>query len=271
MDFLDASGTRYQLTETSEAPAAAKKAPVWPWVVGGLAVAGGLVWMASASSSKKANPVNLDQKALIEEARDPTTSFSRMEELQKHPDEEVRRALLDNPNVCPFYKDGRIRAHLLEALTNEFPEEVGTHPLFLLHTIIDPVEEAQWIVERMLYKTADGDLICQLYRTWEHKRSFIRKAVASNPNTPEDLLRLLGNPATEDYEDVRYAVARNPSTPLDVLRLLGNQAIEREHKVREAVAENTNTPVDVLLFLKDEATESDIYVRYMANSFLKRR
>ena len=138
MEFVDASGTRYQLAEAVEAPAPAKKTPLWPWVLGGLVVAGGLVWMASSSSSRKANPVNHDLETLIMEAQDPATPFERLEVLQKHPEVEVRRAVLDNPHVLPTDEDGTLDTSLLEALAREFPEEVAAHPLFVLHALIEP-------------------------------------------------------------------------------------------------------------------------------------
>jgi len=261
MDFLDDAGTRYQLTETSEAPAPAKK-PVWPWVVGGLALAGGLVWMAS--SPRKANPVSPDLEVWIEEARDPATPFERLEALQKHPEVEVRRALLDNPNVCPTNEDGTLTTGLLWNLAQEFPEEVAGNPTFVLHALVEPAKAMEWVVIEVVRRTADVGLIEQVWRSWGPPHWRVRRAVAQNPHTPEDTLRLLGNEATEPDEDVREAVAMNPSTPQDTLRLLGNEETESEGDVRLAVASNPHTPVDLLRSLGNEATESDLLVREAA-------
>ncbi len=260
MEFVDASGTRYQLAEAVEAPAPAKKAPVWPWVVGGLAVAGGLLWMA-ASSPWKANPVSHDLETLIMEAQDPATPFERLEVLQKHSEVEVRRALLGNPNVCPTNEDGTLTTDLLWNLAQEFPEEVAAHPLFVLHALIEPDEEILGVVIEVVGRTADVGLIETLLRSWGPHSWEVRESVAWNPHTPEDMLRILGNEATESKWYVRQAVARNPNTPPEVLRLLGNEATESTWRVREAVAQNPSTPLDTLRTLGNPATESNPLVR----------
>jgi len=260
MDFLDETGTRYQLTEAVEAPAAAQKAPVWPWVLGGLAVAGGLVWMAS-SSPRKVNPVNPELKALIEEARDPTTSFHHLKSLQQHPEVEVRRALLDNPNLVPTQEDGTLNTSLLRALAREFPEEVAGHPLFVLHALVEPDYEMDVVVGEVVRRTADVGLIEQVFRTWGSDLGEVRYWVAMNPSTPVDLLRLLGNEATESEWSVRKAVTKNPSTPEDTLRALGNPKTESDGYVRHGVAQNPNTPEDTLRLLGNKKTESDGNVR----------
>jgi len=258
MDFLDETGTRYQLTETSEAPAPAKK-PVWPWVVGGLALVGGLVWMAS--SPRKANPIEPELKALIKKAKDPKTSFKQLGKLQEHPKVEVRRALLDNPNVCPTDEEGTLTTSLLEKLACEFPEEVTGHPLFVLHALVEPDEAMRRVTIKVVGRTKEVGLIETLLRSWGPDDWYVRRAVAQNPNTPLDTLRLLGNEATEPDWEVREAVARNPSTPLDTLRILGNKATESWWNVRAAVAENQSTPLDTLRTLGNEATESAWAVR----------
>jgi len=236
MEFVDASGTRYQLAEAVEAPAPAKKATIWPWIVGGLAVAGGLVWMA-ASSPWKANPVAPELEVLVAEARDPNTPFGRLEVLAEHPEVEVRRALLDNPNVCPTDEDGKLTTGLLLALVREFPEEVAAHPLFVLHALIEPDDEMRWVVVEVVGRTTDVGLIETLWRTWGPPHWRVRQAVAENPNTPLDVLRLLGNEATESEWNVREAVAQNPSTPPDVLRALGNEETEDDWVVRRSAQE----------------------------------
>jgi len=262
MEFVDASGTRYQFTEAVEAPAPAKK-PLWPWVLGGLAVAGGLAWMAS-SSPWKANPVSPELEVWIEEARDPATPFERLEELAEHPEREVRRAVLDNPNLVLTQEDGKLNLRLLEKLAREFPEEVAVHPTFVLHALIEPDEAMGEVVVEVVGSTKEVGLIETLWRTWGPDSWEVRQGVAVNPNTPLDVLRLLGNEATESSRTVRKAVAKNPNTPPDVLRTLGNEETESEGDVRQAVASNPHTPVDILRSLGNEATESDLLVREAA-------
>jgi len=232
MEFVDTSGTRYQLAEAVEAPAPAKKAPGWPWVVGGLALTGGLVWMASIRS-RKANPVSPELKELMEDARDPKTSFHYLKWLQKHSEEEVRRALLDNPNILPMMNKGCLNTDLLVELAEEFPEEVAVHPLFILHVLVEPADEMVGVVREVVGRTADAGLIETLWRTWGPLDWSVRQAVALNMNTPPDVLRLLGNEVTEPHWWVREAVAKNPNTPLDVLRLLGNPNTESQLFIRE--------------------------------------
>jgi len=236
------------------------KNSVWPWVVGGLALAGGLVWMAS-SVSRKANPVNPEVEVLVAEARDPNTPFARLVDLREHPEVEVRRAVLDNPNLVPIEEDGKLTTGLLWKLAEAFPEEVASHPAFVLHALVEPDEAMKGVVREVVGRTADAGLIETLWRTWGPHSWRVRRAVARNPNTPPEVLRLLGNEATESTWRVREAVASNPNTPPDVLRILGNKATESEGNVRKAVAQNPSTPQDTLRLLGNEATESEGYVR----------
>ncbi len=258
MEFVDETGARYQITEAVEASAPAKK-PVWPWVVGGLAVAGGLVWMAS--SPRKANPVSPELKALIKKAKDPKTSFKQLGKLQKHSEVEVRRALLDNPNLVPTQDDGTLDTSLLQQLAKEFPEEVAVHPAFVLHALVEPDDEMKGVVVHVAQRTKEVGLIETLLRSWGPDDWYVREAVARNPTTPPDVLRSLGNEETESRVWVRKAVAENPSTPEDLLRSLGNEATESMGTVRQAVARNPNTPVDTLRSLGNEATEPHWRVR----------
>ncbi len=229
-------------------------------------------------------------KALIKKAKGPKTSFKQLRKLQEHPEVEVRRALLDNPNLVPTQGDGKLHTGLLETLACEFPEEVAAHPAFVLYALIEPAQEMGWVVIEVVKRTADVGLIEQVLRSWgaDHwevrywvaknpntpldvlrtlgnkfteSKCKVREAVAENPHTPPDVLRLLGNEETEDDADVRQAVARNPTTPEDTLRSLGNQKTESVGDVRQSVAQNPNTPLDVLRLLGNEATESSWWVR----------
>ncbi|MEM2542068.1 MAG: HEAT repeat domain-containing protein, partial [Candidatus Korarchaeum sp.] len=59
----------------------------------------------------------------------------------------------------------------------------------------------------------------------------VRRAVASNPNVPEELIEKLAN--DEDWE-VRWAIAKNPKTPMRLLTKLAND--ENEYVRKEAMA-----------------------------------
>ncbi len=205
--------------------------------------------------------MNSELEALVQEARHPATSFERLMALVKHPKVKVRRALLDNPNVCPTDEDGTLDTSLLEALAKEFPEEVAVHPLFVLHALVEPTEFMQRVVRHVVKRMKDVKLIETLFHRWGHENSLVRSAVAANPNAPVDLLLLLGNPETELWWSVRKAVAGNPSVPIHLLRTLGNEATEGEDDVRHAVACNLITPVDVLRTLGNERTETNGSVR----------
>jgi len=215
--------------------------------------------------------MNHELEALVAKARDPSTPFERLEVLVEHSEEDVRRAVLDNPNVCPTDEEGTLTTSLLETLAKSLPEEVAGHPLFVLHALVEPAEAMLGVVREVVRRTADAGLIEILLRTWGTDSWRVREAVARNPSTPPETLRLLGNEATESAWAVREAVARNPNTPIDTLRLLGNPATESVWEVRVAVAENPNTPVDVLRALGNEATESDGSVRDAAQKALVER
>ncbi len=81
----------------------------------------------------------------------------------------------------------------------------------------------------------------------------VRRVVASNPNTPQQVLERL---ASEESAVIRRHVALNPKTPVETLKKLSE---DRETDVRLAVAENAQTPQDILTFL---SSDQDMDVRY---------
>jgi HEAT repeat protein len=81
----------------------------------------------------------------------------------------------------------------------------------------------------------------------------VREIVASNPNTPADVLKRL---AREGNLATRRAVAENPRTPREVLNLL---AIDSDPEVRLAVAENKLVGMEALVLLIKDA---HVDVRY---------
>lgn len=81
----------------------------------------------------------------------------------------------------------------------------------------------------------------------------VRRVVASNPNTPRQVLERL---ASEESAVIRRHVAENPKTPVDILRKLSG---DTDSDVRLAVAENEHTPADVLGVLSQDEDDD---VRY---------
>lgn len=89
--------------------------------------------------------------------------------------------------------------------------------------------------------------------TSEFDALHVRRVVASNPNTPRQVLERL---AAEESAVIRRHVALNPKTPIETLRRL---AEDSETDVRLAVAENVHTPQDILTVLSGD---EDMDVRY---------
>jgi hypothetical protein len=72
-----------------------------------------------------------------------------------------------------------------------------------------------------------------------------RWAVAKNPHTPVEVLRLL---ADDEVNLVRALVATNPSTPPEILE----KFFSDEKIVRDGLSGNPNTPVKLLKILSDD-------------------
>ncbi|MCC7529925.1 MAG: HEAT repeat domain-containing protein [Candidatus Melainabacteria bacterium] len=92
-----------------------------------------------------------------------------------------------------------------------------------------------------------------VFITSEFDALHVRRVVASNPNTPRQVLERL---ASEESPVIRRHVALNPKTPVETLRKL---AEDRETDVRLAVAENAQTPQEILTLLSND---QDMDVRY---------
>jgi pentose-5-phosphate-3-epimerase len=88
-----------------------------------------------------------------------------------------------------------------------------------------------------------------------------RSGIASNPNTPIELLTQL----SEDPEwHIRMSVARNPNTPKSILETL---ATDYNESVRTVVAKNPNTPIATLRYLM--TSDEDSIVRKYAKKNLE--
>lgn len=92
-----------------------------------------------------------------------------------------------------------------------------------------------------------------VFVTSEFDALHVRRVVASNPNTPRQVLERL---SAEQSAVIRRHVALNPKTPVETLRRL---AEDEETDVRLAVAENIGTPQEILIVL---SSDPDMDVRY---------
>lgn len=193
-----------------------------------------------------------DLENRIAEAKDPNTSMARLWVLQQASEIEVRRAILDNPNLV-YAHDG-LHVNLLISLAKEFPEEVAEHPLFLLHALIEPNLDMTGVVAEIVSRTNDSELIRNLFSIYQGDDA-LRREFAKSPKTPLDVLRFLGNQTSELDWTVRVLVASNPNATEDILRVLGNPLTEPDWRVRLEVAKNPRTPADVICTLGDHRQE----------------
>jgi hypothetical protein len=153
-----------------------------------------------------------------DEARDPSTDPSRLEELAWSVDVKVRSGVGGNPST---------------------PGEV------LLRLADDP---ASWVLSSLARNpSAPGEALTRLA---EDPDPGMRIGVALNPSTPVELLTRL---AEEPDKDMRRCVAENPSTPVTALMRLADDS---DKSVRSDVAGNPATPVEVLLRLADDSDKS---------------
>lgn len=74
---------------------------------------------------------------------------------------------------------------------------------------------------------------------------WVRKEVARNPNTPQEVLEDLVHTKGNNWE-IRSAVVHNPNVSAELLTEL---AKDKAAKVRQAVADNSDTPFEVLMQL----------------------
>lgn len=181
-------------------------------------------------------------EAMIAEASHPGTNRKRLWKLFDQGNAQVRRSLLNNPNLCPIDEDDRLDTSLLITLAKEFPEEVAANPIFVLHALIEPnhdMDEVVFYVAKLIKDVAILDLLFRTHGT--------------------------------SCSPVRRAMARNTATPVEILRVLGNETTEPDDEIRILVAVNTNSTEDILLILKDIKTESSSTVRSVAENTYRAR
>ena len=149
--------------------------------------------LAELALQKTAGP-NL----LADIAMNPSLSSDQIEKLVKHKDAWVRLGVADNPNTPEA-----LRKKILNGfLTLKSEENEGDECIARCKFVSHELHES--LLER--------------YTPLESKdRSTVLCSLAYNPNTSSEILTRL---ARDRFSEVRIAVASNPSTPVETLRLL---------------------------------------------------
>jgi len=217
--YRDAQGTFYVHEESTASFAEEKKAPVWPWVVAGAAiVAGAALWM-SQGPTKSPNPVDPDLDPLVLKAQDPETPWQRLKAFAEHEDREMRRALLQNPALCPVDDHGMVNTYLLYHLVEEFSDEAAEAPAFVLHAFYGDPKPMIRVIRRMVDYMKDPERVRSMFSLFGHLDEGIRLSAADNQVTPPEILHDLA-------EEWPRTVAYNRNTPPDVLRELMNHHLQ---------------------------------------------
>jgi len=252
--YQDAQGALYIHEETASPAEPEKKAPVWPWVLAGAAVvAGAALWM-SQSPTRRENPVDPAIDPLLLEAANPETPWQRLEVLAKHKAPEVRRALLQNPALCPVDDQGDVDTHLLFDLAMEFPDEAAEAPAFVLHAFYgDPLSVID-VIKRIASYTKNPDLILFIASNYGHIEPYVNTYISRNQYTPPEIL-------TELSESYPRSVAQNRNTPPETLQKLSKNW-------PSYVASNPNASTSLLRELCEHPQES---VRMYARENLSER
>lgn len=148
-------------------------------------------------------------------ARDLNTTLDALAILVKHPNEDIREAVV---------------------------EHFRTTPDMLKNLVSDPSIKVQAAVAKNP-KTPVSALITL---SKKDKDEWVRGAVAENTNTPP---KNLGDLAFDLKENVRYAAAGNYNTPSYALKILATE--NESHWIKEAIAKNANVTPEVLGILAD--------------------
>jgi len=188
----------------------------------------------ASSSPRKANPIEPELEALVEEASDPGTSWERLWILAKHPEMQVRRALIENPKICTSTKEVSLDTGILNFLAHEFPEDVVSSPVFVMNALVEPDPAMEMVVCIISGKTKDSDLLKFFYENYKESYS-VSMAVAGNHHTPIPLLVLMSDPEFEPRAVVRSMLLDNKSFPEDVMDVMS--ADDPDHMIRDAAYE----------------------------------
>jgi hypothetical protein len=139
-----------------------------------------------------------DENLISDVARNPAASIEFLEKLAKHKDAWVRLGVADNPNT---------------------PEALRKKILNGFLTLKSEENEGDECIARCKFASHElHESLLERYTPLESKdRSGVLSALAYNPNTSAEILTRL---AKDRFSEVRIAVASNPSTPVETLRLL---------------------------------------------------
>jgi len=197
-------------------------------VAGTAIVAGAALWM-SHRPTRSENPVKAKKPSrLLLEAANPDTPWQRLEALAKHKDLEVRRAVLQNPALCPVDDQGNVDIYLLYHLAGEFPDEAAEAPAFVLHAFYGDPTPMIRVIQQIVSRTKSPERVRSMLSLFGPLDEDIRWSAASSQVTPPEILRELA-------AEWPQTVASNPNTPPDVLRkLLQHQ----DEWVRDKAKEN---------------------------------
>jgi len=167
----------------------------------------------SQSPTRRENPVDPTLDALLLEAANPDTPWERLKDLFEHEDREVRRALLQNPAICPIDDKGNVNTGLLLDLSEEFPDEATEAPAFVLHAFYGDPKPMIRVIQRIVIQTKDPERVRSMFSLFGPLDTLIRRFSATNEVTPPEILLEL---AEEWPEQISW----NPNTPPNILRAL---------------------------------------------------
>jgi len=147
------------------------------------------------------------------EAANPDTLWKRLWILAEHEDREVRRAVLQNPALCPVDDQGNVKTGLLYQLAAEFPDEAAEAPAFVLHAFYGDPTPMIRVIQQIVSRTKSPERVRSMLSLFSQLDPWIRGSAANNSVAPPDILRDLA-------KDWSQTVASNPNVPPDVLREL---------------------------------------------------
>jgi hypothetical protein len=147
-------------------------------------------------------------KALLREAKDPSTSAARLSSLALSPHPEVLQAIAQNPNSPPA---------VLMALSEAFPREIFENSALTLILLEDPVFLTKLSERALLFFLSPFEVGGCWELLVQHESSTVRGAVAEHPEAPNHLKKvLLFDPDMSVRCLAREALSLSP----EVLRLL---------------------------------------------------
>ena len=183
-------------------------------------------------SAKLAILVQSDDRITRKElVSNPNTPIRILKQLAQDKSKSVAKAVLDNANA---------------------PEEFRITMLKqFAPSLASPVYGTYWRSRKSIANSINS--ILHLKELAKTKDPVVLIGVASNPNTPVEILEQLNN---SGQWDVDLRLAANPNTPVEILKHL---AEENDTLLNDALAANPNTPVEILKHL---AEKNDTWLNY---------